>query len=257
MLILLSPAKTLDFSPVDPAIAHSTPDFLDETEELATQLRGLSSKAIKDLMGVSDKIAEENVLRFQQYTAPVRPEATAKQALLAFNGDVYRDWPLSDYGQADFAHAQAHLRILSGFYGILRPLDLIRPYRLEMGTSLETTRGKGLYRFWGSSLTEAVNDILRNQAEPIVVNLASKEYFSAIQPGKLSGPVVTPTFRDWKNGQYKMISFFAKRARGAMADYLLRSRAQSMEDLLGFTGLGYKYSPSHSTASDPVFLRKA
>ena len=256
MLIVLSPAKTMDFAPHD-LKASSVADFLATSDNLIDNLRKKTPEDLSALMGVSPKIAQLNVDRFHSYEPPTSIGPDVKQALFAFKGDVYKDWPLSDYTKDDLAFAQDHLRILSGLYGLLRPLDLIRPYRLEMGTPLETNEGKGLYRFWGSQLTDSVNTHMRTMDTPFLVNLASNEYFKALKKKELEVPIVTPTFKDWKNGQYKMISFFAKRARGAMAHYLLKERVTSPEGLLKFTGLGYAYSPEGSTPEAPLFLRKA
>ena len=255
MLIVLSPAKTMDFAPHD--LGTSTvADFLDVSDNLIENLRQKTPEDLSALMGVSPKIAQLNVDRFQEYEPPRTAGPEVKQALFAFKGDVYRDWPLTDYSEEDLAFAQNHLRILSGLYGLLRPLDLIRPYRLEMGTPLETSEGKGLYKFWGSQLTDSINTHMKTIETPFLVNLASNEYFKALKKKELTVPIVTPTFKDWKNGQYKMISFFAKRARGAMAHYLLKERISTPEGLLKFTGMGYKYSPEGSTPESPLFLRK-
>lgn len=255
MLILLSPAKTMDFSPHGLA-ESSVSDFLDVSDELIDNLQKKTPEDLSALMGVSPKIAALNVDRFNTYKAPRIQGPDVKQALFAFKGDVYRDWPLADYNADDLQFAQNHLRILSGLYGLLRPLDLIRPYRLEMGTPLLTEKGKGLYQFWGSRLTDAINTQMEPMDDPFVVNLASNEYFKAVKKKELNVPVVTPVFKDWKNGRYKIISFFAKRARGAMAHHLLKERVSTREALLEFTGMGYGFSPEGSTPDAPLFLRK-
>ena len=255
MLILLSPAKTLDFSSID-VTKNSIPEFLEQTQTLVDDLKGKSTEELTALMGVSAKIAELNVDRFHSYSAPKKSGPEVKQALFAFKGDVYKDWPLNEYSAEDLDFAQEHLRILSGLYGMLRPLDLIRAYRLEMGTPLQTDQGKGLYKFWGTQLTDRLNAAMKSMNEPFIVNLASNEYFKAVQPKSLQAPVIAPVFKDWKNGKYKIISFFAKRARGAMADYLLRSRITTVDGIKGFTGMGYQYAPDGSTNENPLFLRR-
>lgn len=255
MLILLSPAKSLDFSE-SLVQTHSLPDFLEDTDALIATLRRKSQDDVATLMHLSDELAELNVGRYQEYRRPHEQGATAKQALLAFKGDVYRDWPLDTYGEADFEYAQGHLRILSGLYGALRPMDLIRPYRLEMGTRLETDRGTNLYQFWGSAITEKLNEALGHTGDDVVVNLASNEYFSSVKRRELKATVVNPVFKDWKNGKHKIISFFAKRARGAMAHYLLKNRVEDLDGLRDFDGEGYRFDPETSTPDAPVFLRR-
>jgi uncharacterized protein len=256
MLILLSPAKTMDFSPHG-LEESSVSDFLNMSGELISNLQKKTPEDLSALMGISPKIAALNVDRFHSYKAPKRQGPDVKQALYAFKGDVYRDWPLAEYNENDLQFAQNHLRILSGLYGLLRPLDLIRPYRLEMGTPLVTEKGKGLYQFWGSRLTDAINAHMQQMDDPFVVNLASNEYFKALKKKELNVPVVTPVFKDWKNGRYKIISFFAKRARGAMAHHLLKERVSTREALQEFTGLGYTFSPDGSTSDVPLFLRRS
>ena len=256
MLILLSPAKNLDFTPTDVTLC-SEPEHLDDTDKLIGTLSKKSVKSVARLMSLSDKLAQLNVDRYRSYQRPFKLNDGAKQSLLAFNGDVYRDWPLHEYANDDLEYAQAHLRILSGLYGVLRPLDLIRPYRLEMGTPLRTRRGKNLYQFWGKRITHALNGALEAQGDNLVVNLASNEYFSSVQTKHLDASVASPVFKDYKNGKYKIISFFAKRARGMMAHYLIKNRVGSLDGLQGFNFEGYRYDPKGSTAEAPLFLRKA
>ena len=208
------------------------------------------------LMHVSEKIASLNVERNHAYQRPLEPGETSKPALLAFQGDVYKGLGAETYSDVDLLKAQEKIRILSGLYGVLRPLDLIRPYRLEMGTALETSAGKNLYQFWGSKLTNLLNQELSQSDDDLVVNLASNEYFKAVKKKELQGKLVTPAFKDWKNGKYKMISFFAKRARGAMADYLVRNDIQSLEGLTKFQGLGYAFDSEGSTPDAPSSYAK-
>ncbi len=255
VLILLSPAKSLDFEPTDVAL-HTQPDALEDSQRLIDVMRKKSSASVAKLMGLSTKLADLNVERYRTYETPFVLNQGAKQALLAFKGDVYRQWPLADYDDADFAYAQAHLRILSGLYGALRPMDLIRPYRLEMGTRLKTRRGKNLYDFWGARITKALNAALAEQGDRIVVNLASNEYYGSVHTKALEAQVISPVFKDYKNGTFKIISFYAKAARGQMAHYLLKNRIADPEGLTAFDGNGYFYDAETSTPDKPVFLRK-
>ena len=255
MLILLSPAKTLDFEPVElDNVTHAR--FLDETDSLITTLRSKNAKDLMELMHVSEKIAALNVERNEAYARPLSLGENAKPALLAFQGDVYKGLKAETYSEKELAKAQEKIRILSGLYGVLRPLDLIRPYRLEMGTALVTSEGKNLYQFWGSKLTDLLNTELAEKGGEFIVNLASNEYFKAVKKRDLNGHLITPAFKDWKNGQYKMISFFAKKARGAMADYLVREDVDTLDGLRAFEGLGYKYDREGSTPDAPLFLRR-
>ena len=256
MLILLSPAKSLDFDPTDIAI-HSAPQLLDESERLIKKLKSRSAKSLGRLMGLSDNLAELNFNRYQAYETPFKLNQGAKQALLAFKGDVYREWPLDTYDSDDFEYAQQRLRILSGLYGALRPMDLIMPYRLEMGTALRTSRGKDLYKFWGGRITKALNESLQEQGDDLVINLASNEYFKSVVTKDINGRIISPVFKDYKNGQFKIISFFAKKARGLMAHYLIKNRIESVEGLTDFDLDGYFYDEPSSTPDAPMFLRKA
>ncbi len=255
MLILLSPAKTLDFE-TTPHTRFSQPRLLGQTEKLVNIMRKKSANELKSLMKISDSIAELNVDRFHSYSDEHRLGVNAKQALMAFKGDVYRDWSWRDYSDEDFGFAQSHVRILSGLYGLLRPLDLMQPYRLEMGTKLKNSHGKNLYEFWGTQITELLKSDLAAVKAEVVVNLASNEYYHSVQAAELPVPVVSPRFLDYKNGKYKIISFYAKTARGAMADWLVRSRATTQEDILNFDGLGYRHDTEHSAGNQPTFIRE-
>lgn len=255
MLAVISPAKSLDFETPARARKHTQPDFLGDSAELADTLRGYSPARLKKLMRISDKLAGENAQRWQDFEPPFTPD-NAKVAIEAFTGDVYLGLDASTLSARDFTWIQKHLRILSGLYGLLRPLDLIQPYRLEMGTSIKTPRGKDLYRFWGDKLTAAVNDTLAEQRSKVLVNLASNEYFSALQPEEIDGRVITPVFKDkGKDGRYRVMSFYAKRARGAMVRYLVDQRATSPSKLQAFDSLGYRFSPEDSDADRWVYLR--
>lgn len=256
MLVLLSPAKTLDMDP-SPVGLSTVPAALDDADELIQTMRGYSVGDVQSLMKLSPKLAELNVNRYRDYERPAVLGDGSKQALLAFKGDVYRDWPHADYSPEDFEYAQRHIRILSGLYGVLRPMDLIRPYRLEMGTRLKTERGRNLYDFWAERVTPLLNQALAEQGsdDRIVLNLASNEYFGAVRPEALDGTLVTPTFKDNKNGKYKVISFYAKRARGQMAHFVVKNRVETLKALHGFELMGYRWDEPSSTPANPVFLR--
>lgn len=255
MLILVSPAKTLDYDNPAAVSEYSLPQFLEHSSELIQVCRELTPANIASLMKVSDKIAGLNAARFAEWQPDFTPE-NAKQALYAFRGDVYTGLDADSLAPETVARAQQHLRILSGLYGLLRPLDLMQAYRLEMGTSLVNPRGSNLYAFWGDIITDAINQALVQQGDDIVVNLASNEYFKAVKPKQVAGRIITPVFKDCKNGQYKVISFYAKKARGMMARYLLELEEQSLERLKAFNSAGYYYSEAESSPGSPVFLRE-
>ncbi|GAB3369838.1 peroxide stress protein YaaA [Spongiibacter taiwanensis] len=254
MLVVISPAKTLDFDTPPHIDQHTQPDFLKQSRQLIGELQQLNPEQISSLMSISGKLGELNHQRFMNWKTPFKP-TNAKPAALAFRGDVYTGLDADSLTEDDFAFAQDHLRILSGLYGLLRPLDLIQPYRLEMGTRFQNTGGDNLYQFWGDRLTQALNKQLK-EAGPVLINLASKEYFSAVQPGKLNADVITPVFKDCKNGKYKIISFYAKKARGLMSAYIIKHRLTDPEGLKAFDSEGYYFSPEQSTAREWVFLRE-
>jgi len=256
MIILLSPAKTLDTETPSRVRSATQPAFLARSEELVDTLKTYSPKKLGKLMGISDALATTNAERFDQWCTPFDIK-NARPAIQMFRGDVYVGFDADSLNRADLTYAQKHLRILSGLYGVLRPLDLIQPYRLEMGTSLKTSQGRSLYDFWGDELTNALNAEPANQRKPFVVNLASVEYFGAIKPENLNAPLISPVFQDEKNGTYKIVSFFAKKARGAMARYLVQNRCKCREDLEQFNLDGYRYSKVESSESRPVFRRSA
>jgi cytoplasmic iron level regulating protein YaaA (DUF328/UPF0246 family) len=255
MLIVLSPAKTLDFaSPVIPVKA-TQPRFLESAAELNQSLKQLQPADLEQLQSISSELAALNHQRNQAWSAPFS-RTNARQAIFAFRGDVYTGLEVENFSPDDLAYAQSHLRILSGLYGLLRPLDLIQPYRLEMGTALANPRGRNLYAFWGDGITHALNKSLKPLSEKVLVNLASQEYFASVKPDQLNARVISPVFRDYKNGQYKVISFFAKKARGMMAAWILRNRIADAAMLSRFAEDGYRYSPQDSSVSEPVFLRR-
>jgi uncharacterized protein len=255
MLLVLSPAKSLDFDNPVPTDRFTQPDFLDESNKLIKTLRKLSPEDLSELMSISTKLGELNFERNLNWHLPFDMH-NARQAIFAFTGDVYMGLDARSLSNRDMEFAQNHLRILSGLYGVLRPLDLIQPYRLEMGTSLRHGNNDNLYTFWSTRVTDALNQVLANQKTPWLLNLASQEYFRAVRQDALIAPVISPVFKDYKNGQYKIISFFAKKARGMMAAHVIRHRVSRVEDLLAFSQAGYRYSGEHSTSTSPVFLRK-
>lgn len=253
MLMVISPAKTLDYESPLATETFTQPDFLDDSCELIDQLKELEPHQVSNLMSISDKLGQLNAERFQSWQVPFSPE-NARQAVLAFKGDVYTGLDAQSFSEQDFSFAQKHLRMLSGLYGILKPLDLMQPYRLEMGTKFENKRGKDLYAFWGDSLTQEMNRLLKNDDE-VLVNLASNEYFKSLKKKDLEGRLITPQFKDWKNGQYKMISFYAKKARGLMCRYAILNRITDANDLKGFDLEGYYFSEDQSDNNNWVFLR--
>ena len=252
--MLLSPAKTLDYETPATTNSFSIPDYLGKSSELVKVLKQKSFLDLMELMQVSQKIAELNVERFNQWKLPFSTE-NAKQAVLAFKGDVYTGLDASALSENRLAYTQSHLRILSGLYGLLRPLDLMQPYRLEMGLKLTTKMGENLYQFWGEKITDALNVLLAKQDEPVLINLASNEYFKSVQKKNLDGRLITPEFKDWKNGKYKMISFFAKKARGLMVRYAIDHNIQKAEVLQNFDYDGYHFNLELSRADKWVFSR--
>ena len=256
VLIVLSPAKSLDYETRPATRKRSEPLLLDDAERLVSVLAAKSPDEIRALMDLSPELAELNVERYHDWHRPFTP-ANARAAILAFRGDVYlgMDAPAT-FGERDYTRAQKVIRILSGLYGVLRPLDLMQPYRLEMGSRLATEAGRDLYAFWGDRITRALDEALEASPGPrALINLASNEYFKSVKPELLEAPVITPTFLDEKNGEARVVSFFAKRARGAMAGWVVRERVATLKGLLDFDGLGYRYDPERSSRLRPVFLR--
>lgn len=254
MLILLSPAKTLDYDTPVRTVNTTQPVFLSEAGSLVKTARRLSAPKLGELMKLSDALARLNRDRFREWDVDHSGDAV-RPAIQAFRGDVYIGLDADTLDNKDLAFAQDHLRILSGLYGVLKPLDLIRAYRLEMGIRLPTRRGKSLYDFWGDRVASALDNEAAALSDRSIVNLASNEYFNVASKPGLSSPVVSPVFHDEKNGRYKVISFFAKRARGALARHLITERAKTADALMDFTGLGYRYSKRESTEAVPVFRR--
>ena len=255
MLIVVSPAKTLDYETPAKTKIHTVPDFLKDYQKLIKQLRDFSPHDIAELMNVSSNIAELNFDRYKSWTANFN-EKNAKQAVLAFKGDVYTGLDAESFSAKDFKFAQSHFRMLSGLYGLLRPLDLMKPYRLEMGTRLKNSRGKNLYEFWGSEITDALNKQLKKIKSEYLINLASNEYFKSVKPKELNGEIITPAFKDYKAGQYKMIGVYAKKARGTLSRYIIQNQLSNPEDIKDFSGDGYQFNQSLSQANNWVFTRK-
>ncbi|WP_350291178.1 peroxide stress protein YaaA [uncultured Croceitalea sp.] len=253
MKIVISPAKSLDFETKLPTDKYSTPQFIEQSEKLNKVLAKKKPKALSQLMSISDSLAQLNWERNQQFSTPFNPD-NARPAVFAFNGDVYQGLDAYTIPEEKLDKLQDTLRILSGLYGILKPLDLMQPYRLEMGTKLKVGRKKNLYEFWKEGLTKHINSELAD--DELFVNLASNEYFGAIDEKKLKTPVITPIFKDWKNDKLKVISFFAKKARGSMVRYILDTDAQTLGDIKSFNYDDYEYSKAHTLKENqPVFIR--
>lgn len=255
MLIVLSPAKTLDYDTPPATRLHSQPDFIEHSAELIGTLTALSPAQVSSLMDISDTLAVLNVARYASWSRKFTTK-NAKQAVLAFNGDVYEGLDAPSLNEKQLDYAQSHIRILSGLYGMLRPLDLMQPYRLEMGTRLTNPRGKDLYAFWGGLVTDALNHELAGQKSRVLVNLASEEYFKVVKPKLLNAQIVTPVFEDWKGGKYKVISFYAKRARGLMARYAAVKGITKPEKLKAFDAEGYAFDAEASTEHGWRFRRR-
>lgn len=254
MILVISPAKTLDYDSALPVESFSIPEFLDDSSELIKGLKKKSVDEVKGLMKLSDKLAELNVERYKDWKLPFNKE-NARQSMFAFKGDVYVGLDAYSFEKDDVDFAQEHLRILSGLYGMLKPLDLMQPYRLEMGTRLENKRGKNLYQFWGDKLSKALNAEMSAMKSKVLVNLASSEYYSAVNEKVLDAEVVTPQFLDCKNAKYKMISFFAKKARGMMCAWIIRNKIDDPAKIKDFDVAGYKFCPERSEQNNPVFIR--
>lgn len=255
MFFVLSPAKNLDENTPSPMTTHSYPTLLDHSTILIDLLKKLAPHDIAKLMGVSDKIALLNAERFGRWQTPFTPD-NAKQAIFMFNGDVYEGLNASTLDSNEIAYLQQHCGILSGLYGILRPLDLILPYRLEMGTKFHNLRGKDLYEFWGNIITTQLNLFMSSANDDVLINLASQEYFKSIRPKILhTKKIITPIFKDEKNGQYKIISFYAKQARGLMMRYAAINQINQAEQLKAFDYQGYQFNASASNETEWVFLR--
>jgi cytoplasmic iron level regulating protein YaaA (DUF328/UPF0246 family) len=254
MLIVLSPAKTLDMSPVLRLKKHTVPEFLPQAHKLVQRLRQFSADDLERLMEISPKLAAENATRFAAWHTPFTTD-NAKPALAAFQGDVYVGLDAGRFTARDCDFAQRHLRILSGLYGVLRPLDLIQAYRLEMGTALSIGKARNLYEFWGNTITAAIERALYEQGDDVLINLASQEYFQAIHPQHLTARIITPVFQEIRDGRYRVLSFFAKKARGMMASFVIRQRLKKPEQIQTFNTAGYRFQPQRSSEHQWVFAR--
>ena len=255
MLFLLSPAKSLDYAPPAPEVPYTLPQFVPQSKALIEVLRQKSPQQIAELMDLSDTLSALNVARYQAWR-PKFTEKNAKQAVLAFNGDVYEGLDAKTLSLQELEWAQKHVGILSGLYGVLRPLDWMQPYRLEMGTTLATDQGPNLYKFWGAQIAEWLNAQLAKDKTPVIVNLASQEYFKSVDRKVLKARVIECVFEDFKGGQYKIISFNAKRARGLMARFAIQNKISHPDGLLGFDAESYAYAPAVSEPERLVFRRK-
>ncbi|MGD2116883.1 MAG: peroxide stress protein YaaA [Chromatiales bacterium] len=254
MLIVISPAKKLDYETPATVKKFTMPEYLDESAKLIKTLRQYSAMDLAELMHLSMNLAELNFDRYYHWRKDYNQEK-GKQCLLAFKGDVYAGMDAESFKAKDFDYAQQHLRILSGLYGLLRPLDLMLPYRLEMGTKLPNERGKNLYEFWGDRITDGINQQLKKQGDDILVNLASNEYFKSVKPKQVEGRIITPQFKEHKGGSYKMIGIYAKKARGLMSRYILLNRLKNAEDIKSFDYDGYRFNAKLSHGDQWVFTR--
>ena len=257
MLILVSPAKTLDYESELDVKDFSVAPLLSDSELLIKELQQKNPDDLSSLMGLSEKLSLLNFDRNINWTRPTKPSDSARQAIFAFKGDVYQGLDASSLSKSEIKYANKNLCILSGLYGLLKPLDLMYPYRLEMGTKMKNERGANLYEFWGNKITQTVNKLAKENKSKAIVNLASVEYFSVLKKDNLDLSVINPVFKDYKNGKYKIISFFAKKARGSMTRFIIQNRIKKAEDLKGFDLDGYSFSEKESIANSPVFLRKS
>ena len=253
LVTIISPAKKLDYSPSQDGLNSSVPILLAHSKELIKDLKVLTPQDVSSLMGLSDKLGTLNFERFQEWGTPFTV-SNSKQAILAFKGDVYQGLDSESLSKEDLSWAQDNVRILSGLYGILKPLDLMQAYRLEMGTKLKTERGKDLYEFWGSTITDELNKSFKS-SNGILLNLASNEYFKSIKESKVNARVITPAFMDYKNDKYKIISFFAKKARGFMTRFVIKNRINDANQIKDFSEAGYKFNEAMSAEDKPVFCR--
>jgi len=254
MIITLSPSKGQDFDTPTPSKLFTLPEQLDDSQLLINEAKKLDMESVRELMAVSENISTLNVQRFKDWQLPFNT-SNAKAALFAFKGDVYSGIEKDKYEDGDLAYAQDHLRILSGLYGALRPMDLIQPYRLEMKTKLENPRGENLYQFWGESITEKLNESLQQQEEKTLVNLASNEYYKSIKPKLIDGRILNVAFKEVKDGKSRILAVYAKKARGMMTDFILRNRIEHAEDIKDFGTANYKFSASESSDDNWVFAR--
>ena len=255
MLIVVSPAKKLDYDTPAKTKTSTMPDFLEHSQILIDRLREFSAMDIAELMHLSMKLAELNFDRYEDWSLPLSTE-NAKQAMFAFKGDVYTGLDAESFSSADIKFAQKHFRMLSGLYGLLRPLDLMFPYRLEMGTKLDNERGKNLYEFWGNIITGAINKQLKSSKSEHLINLASNEYFKSVKTKNINADIITPAFKEYKNGEYKMIGIYAKKARGMLSRYIIQNQLTDVQDIKNFAEDGYKFNSKASSGNNWVFTRR-
>ena len=253
LVTIISPAKKLDYSPIEKNLDSTVPGLLEHSNELIKYLKSLNPQEVSSLMGLSDKLGALNYERFQEWETPFT-KSNSKQAILAFKGDVYQGLDAESLSKTELIWAQKHVRILSGLYGVLKPLDLMQAYRLEMGTKFPTNRGKNLYEFWNSIITDELNRTFSSK-KATLLNLASNEYFKSINSSELKANVITPIFMDRKNGKYKIISFFAKKARGLMTRYVIKNQTEDIADIQNFEEGGYFFNEEMSKDNKPVFCR--
>ena len=254
MLIIISPAKKLDFESLPQTDEFTVPDCLEDAAELIETLKPYSPEDLQKLMHLSKNLAQLNYDRYHDWHLPFNPQ-NAKQALLTFKGDVYAGMNVESFSEQDLMFTQDHLRILSGLYGLLRPLDLMQPYRLEMGTRLENKRGKNLYEFWAGRITELLNKQLADSVSDTLINLASNEYYKSVNPKQINGTIITPVFKEKKDDSWKVIGIYAKKARGMMSAFILKNRLQKAEDIKAFNEAGYQYNETLSDKNNWVFSR--
>jgi len=254
MIAVLSPAKTLDYSDLPEEFKFSQPIFQEETQALVHKLKKQSKAKLKSLMSISDKLAKENADRYKVFDESFTKD-NSKEAIFAFNGDVYRGFEAESLNKTQIKYAQKHVRILSGLYGILKPLDLMQPYRLEMGTKLSTRKGKNLYDFWGDKIANSLNEEIKSHKEKVIINLASVEYFKSVDKKELDMPVINVDFKEYRDGKLKFVSFNAKKARGMMARYMAIEKAKTIEDLKGFNLEDYAFVEEDSTDTQLLFVR--
>ena len=254
MIVLMNSSKTLDFKQQAPFSKHTVPELIEDAEILVKELRKLSVSDISKLMKVSEKLAKLNFERYSDWQTQLKG-SKAKQALAAFKGDIYSGLDIENYTRKEYDFAQKHLRILSGLYGVLRPLDLILPYRLEMATKLATARGKNIYQFWGAKISESVVALLKKEKSGVLLNLCSAEYFKAIKPDRLDTRIITPVFKEFRNGSYRFITLYAKKARGSMCNYVIQNHIEDTDGLKSFNVTGYQFNKKLSSHDEWVFTR--
>ena len=254
MIALMNSSKTMDFEPAAGKLKHSVPQYLKDSQLLVDELRKLAEPEFSKLLKTSEKLTKLNIERYAKWQIKAE-RSTSKQALLAFRGDIYSGMEVDNYKVEEFEFVQNHVRILSGLYGILRPLDLIQPYRLEMATKLATARGKNLYQFWGTKINESISKLLKREKSGVLINLCSMEYFTSIKAASLDAMVITPIFKEYRNGSYRFVTLYAKKARGMMCNYIIQNHLRDVNDLKSFNVEGYRYNNKISSDYEWAFTR--